>query len=391
MSEMSKLARHAIGSILDGATPNGTDPAELGTFRECYEEMASAHTQGGTSAARAVFAAYAKHHPELMELRSGSPIASKALWNTYDLLHTEFPPQKWTVPDLIPVGLTILAGRPKLGKSWLALQVAIAVGTGGTVLGKSVDRNRVLYLALEDGERRLQRRLRQLGAPDTALIDFRLEWPSLAKNAQVLTEAIEKHDYGLVVVDTLSRAFGGADQNHQGEMTLAMGTVQRIAIENNITILLIDHQPKTAHSAQDVIDNVMGATAKAAVADTVIGLYRTRSEKTADLKASGRDIDDVELPIAFDIAHCGWQLIRGIPNIRKGSVQDEIVAVLQGGDGATTAPELAAILGKQTNNMTRDLRDLEEKGIVRRGSRKGAQVQYVLAEELRISLSENDE
>ena len=88
---------------------------------------------------------------------SFNPITEK------DLGAIEFPPRRWVIPDLITEGLTILAGRPKVGKSWLALNWSVAVATGGIALDKfKVEQAEVLFLALEDSRRRLQERLRKI-------------------------------------------------------------------------------------------------------------------------------------------------------------------------------------------------------------------------------------
>src|SRR5215203_6519675 len=79
-----------------------------------------------------------------------------------------FPPLNYVVPGLLPEGLTLLVGAPKIGKSWLSLATALAAATGGRALGHiKVDPRPVLLLALEDGDRRLQDRIRKLipGAP----------------------------------------------------------------------------------------------------------------------------------------------------------------------------------------------------------------------------------
>ena len=85
----------------------------------------------------------------------------------------EFPPLKWILPDLLPEGATLVASRPKLGKSWLVLDVAIAVTANRITLGVKPTSGAALYLALEDGQRRLQRRITKL------LPTFTTEWPSL--------------------------------------------------------------------------------------------------------------------------------------------------------------------------------------------------------------------
>ena len=83
-----------------------------------------------------------------------------------------FPPVSYVVPGIIPEGLTILAGRPKIGKSWMALDLAIGIATGEPVLGGvHVEQGDVLYCCLEDNPRRLQRRVTKLLSP------FGDEWP----------------------------------------------------------------------------------------------------------------------------------------------------------------------------------------------------------------------
>ena len=93
---------------------------------------------------------------------------AKILWTAGELLRAQFPDPVFAVPNLVPAGLTNLAGRPKIGKSWLGLQMAIAASTGGMVLGQQVDKRPVLYLALEDSERRLHDRLKLQGCPEDA-------------------------------------------------------------------------------------------------------------------------------------------------------------------------------------------------------------------------------
>jgi len=71
-----------------------------------------------------------------------------------ELQTKQFPPLRFVVPDLIPEGLTLLAGKPKVGKSWMVLDIAIAVASGRYTLGNlKPEQGDVLYLALEDGGR----------------------------------------------------------------------------------------------------------------------------------------------------------------------------------------------------------------------------------------------
>jgi hypothetical protein len=84
-----------------------------------------------------------------------------------------FPPLNFILPTLVPEGATLLVSRPKFGKSWLVLDIAIATAAGRFTLGElKPSTGDVLYLALEDGRRRLQRRITKL------LPTFSITWPT---------------------------------------------------------------------------------------------------------------------------------------------------------------------------------------------------------------------
>src|SRR5205807_6101859 len=93
-----------------------------------------------------------------------SPTETKPeIFSLRELLSWDLPPTRWAIPEILPEGLTLLAGKPKLGKSWLALSAALSIACGGVALGtQPVIRGDVLYLALEDNARRLQARTRRL-------------------------------------------------------------------------------------------------------------------------------------------------------------------------------------------------------------------------------------
>ena len=131
-----------------------------------------------------------------------------------DLETMEFPPMKWVVPNFIPEGLSICAGRPKIGKSWLMLGVALAVARGTETLGEFVEKRDVLYCGLEDGKRRMHSRTTKILGPTVkgwpANFTFRHKLDAIdAGGMETLEEWISDHpNAGLIVVDVLGKVRG---------------------------------------------------------------------------------------------------------------------------------------------------------------------------------------
>lgn len=75
------------------------------------------------------------------------------------LMDKRLPPTKFCVDTLLPQGLCILGGSPKVGKSWLVLDLCVHIAQGTPLWGLDTTKGQVLYLCLEDGERRIQERL----------------------------------------------------------------------------------------------------------------------------------------------------------------------------------------------------------------------------------------
>lgn len=372
-------ARLAIGAILDGAAPNGATPAELGRFGEMYVEMVRAHTAGGTAGAQRVYTAYADRDPQVAALRAADPEPPKRTWTADELLEAVFKDPRWTIPGILPSGLCFLGGRPKQGKSWMALQMAMAVGMGGHTLGKDVAKGRVLYLALEDGPRRLQSRLLKQRTGRGALVDFHTGWEPLTGQGTVnLLTAIDKHGYVFVIIDTLSRALGRADQMDLGDMNMVIGSLQRIAIDRDVTMLLVDHHRKSAEANTDgdVINDMMGSTGKTGVADAVLGIYRIRGQRDAVLKMTGRDIEEQEFAIRFDADLGSWTLLGNAGDVIKGSRQTQVLDVIKA-LGAPTNSEIAEAAGMDRSNCFKTVQELRAQGAVREVN--GKPMRYMVA------------
>ncbi len=255
--EQTNAARAELRRIVtDSWPPTDTPLAAFGPWAEYLGPIRQAFAERGVRAAQEACLALIRLHPPLGLLLADAwqpdPVAPaprlrprpKAGWTAAELLAADFPHAGWIVPGLLPAGLSTLAGRPKMGKSWLALQIACAVGAGGSVLDRAVEQGPVRYLALEDGPRRLQERLRAQQAPPGD-VTFALEWPPLAAGGQdALRRAIERGKVRLVVVDTLSRALGRAGRLDPAGMALAIAALQDLCRATGAAILTTDHHRK---------------------------------------------------------------------------------------------------------------------------------------------------
>ena len=239
--------------------------------------------------------------------------ASKLITITAENLAAKvFPEVQWLVEGIWPSGYTNLAGAPKSGKSFMALQLAGAVSTGGLMFGHipTGDPRPVLYLALEDGYRRLQSRMAMTGIETNGLLSF-----ATSLNKQPVMESIAgwlegyKDDAPLVILDTLGRAFADspskASQFSQ-EYEVGGGLQDLVKDIDNAALVALHHTRKDT-SSMDWMDAVSGTNAIAGAADTVMVLQRERASNRATLHLTSRDVKEHDYSILFSES-CVWNL-----------------------------------------------------------------------------------
>lgn len=245
----------------------------------------------------------------------GAPLPPDLLTELHDgawLDAQTFPPLTYAVPGVIPEGSTLLVGPPKIGKSWFVLACALAIACGGRALGVvPVHKRPVLYLALEDGHRRLQSRCRILLGDDPIPPAF--EYLTTIAPGQVLAtiEAwMARHldAAPLVILDTLGKVMPPAlpgESAYQRDYRIG-SALKRLADCNPGSSLLVNHHDRKADS-DDFVDSVSGTHGLAGAADTVIILNRPRLEPAGLLKITGRDIAEGEYAVIFT-AESAWTL-----------------------------------------------------------------------------------
>jgi hypothetical protein len=265
---------------------------------------------------------------ETVSLYEPAPIAPhrKLKFERDELLNTIFPDPVWLVSEIIPEqSLGILAGRPKIGKSWLALQLANAIADGADFLGQPTNQGRVLYLALEDNPRRIQDRLKTQGINPWSGLTFHFGWPDLLAEDGLdrLRNTITAGEYRLTLIDTMSRAVAMRPDDIR-EITSLWGRMQEIAISTMSCVLIIDHHRKSFGGVDDVIDAVLDATTKTAVSDFIMGLYRPQREKIGTLRATGRDIEDLDLSVKFNGVIGTWEVLGTPDDVGQNAIEEKI-------------------------------------------------------------------
>jgi AAA domain len=223
-------------------------------------------------------------------------------------LRTEHDPLRCFVEEILAEGLTILAGKPKKGKSCVALDMSLSISVGRQAFMKFPTLHaRVLYVSLEDGPRRIQRRLKGIQANLTTLthLDFLYTFPRLGAGAfEALAHYAET--YQVIIIDTLGRILPTQNTTRQSLseyqlLTDVLAPIHQLAEDNRMAIVTIDHLRKA--SVDDDIDGVIGSQAKGGMADHLLFYTRKGREKDGVLQVLGRDLDDEKFVLSMVDGH----------------------------------------------------------------------------------------
>ena len=211
-----------------------------------------------------------------------------------DLQNRTYTPTPFLVDELIPEGLHILAGAPKIGKSWLALWLCLCVAQGQTLWNFTTTQGEVLYLSLEDSFQRIQTRLFDLTEDAPPTLHFAIMADTLKRGLeQQIEQFLTEHPATkLVVIDTLQRVRGaGSDSNLYANDYQDIGLLKRLADRRHIAILLI-HLLRKLHD-DDPMNMISGSTGLSGAADSTFVLQKSsRLANIAYLHCTGRDIAD---------------------------------------------------------------------------------------------------
>ena len=274
-----------------------------------------------------------------------------------ELANKQFPPLIWVVKDILPEGCYLLSARPKVGKSWLALQCCLAVAYGSRTLNREVQAGKAIYLALEDNQRRLQARLkimRPQGYSTDNLI-LHTEWPKLNDGGlEALEKLIISESPRLVVIDTLAkvRPSMGRNSNLYESDYSAVAPLTGLANKYRCCILVVTHNRK-GKSDSDALEQISGSLGLSGAVDGALVIDGIRSDKQYKLSLIGRDIpSDDELAISRQ-ENGEWLILGDATQVFISAERKEITDVLRLHPTGLRPKEIAEIIGKKQPTVRR--------------------------------------
>ncbi len=303
-----------------------------------------------------------------------APADEPIVWKTAAALQKKtFAPISWAVPGIFVEGLSLLAGKPKRGKSWFALNCGVAVASGGTALGSlQCEERDVLALMLEDNERRIQDRLRQLEPsmnwPER--LAYATEWPRLDAGGLERMDAWRRSvkNPGLIIVDVLEAVRGIQRRNSAyADDYSALQGLHTFSSMHRLAIAVIVHCRK-ANSDDDVFDEISCTTGLTGAADSALVLKHggTDGARADFLSGRGRDLPEFEKALSFDKTRGLWTLLGEASDYRGSETARKITDVLSDTSEGMSLAEIHAVVGGEYQSLKQRLYRMSLSGEVRK-------------------------
>lgn len=274
-----------------------------------------------------------------------------------ELIKMNLPEVRWIINDILPAGLTILAARPKSGKSFLALDLGMSVVSGTDFLDKfSTNQTNALYISNEDSINRMQNRLKRIikakniiETENLSELHINTDFPKLTDyGLNQLTKIIKQKKLGLIIIDTFFKQvdFGAGKQNSYIKEYETTGKLQSFAIENNIALIVITHTRKAP--SDDVFDSVLGTTGLTGSADTIWVI--DKKQNTSILEIIGKDVEPASIVMKFE--NFLWTFKENFIDLRLTPEREEILNLLEDAGKPLRTSEIAEKINKKTNNVS---------------------------------------
>ena len=285
---------------------------------------------------------------------------------TFDqLMDSVFQGRPAVIENFLYPGVYLLAGAPKIGKSFLVAQIAYHVSVGKELWGYIVHPGTVLYLALEDDERRLQNRMfRMFDVEGTSDLYFATHAKMIGRGLDEQLEGFigEHRDTRLIIIDTLQKVRETVkDAYSYANDYEVIGRLKTFAGKYGICVLLVHHTRK--QPAGDSFEMISGTTGLLGCADGALLMQKEkRTSYTATLDVVGRDQPDQRLyrikhpeQLNWELDHTENELWKQQPDALLNAVAKLVSAESPEWEGSPT--ELSEILSQDiaANRLTKHL------------------------------------
>jgi len=294
-----------------------------------------------------------------------NPSATTTDWPTpvimSELMAKRFSPPAWLIPGIIPKGLTILGGKPKVGKSFFALEMSLAIAAGSHAFGSEnhpCEQGEVLYCAIEDFLPRLQMRIKGLlnmgVARNTDEFTAVEQLPKIGEGGIEYFESYCKAhpDTKLIVVDVLSkfRSFNGKQRGTIYDQEYAeLSPMQGFTSRNDVSVLLVHHLTKR-ENPDDVFDEISGSTALGGVPETLMVLKRVGNNATLHVRGKNMPEQQLGFVSKVDDDMCSWQLVGEVPEQQVSVERQDIIDLLTESAAPLSPKDIAEKLDKPGAN-----------------------------------------
>ncbi|MDA1315124.1 MAG: AAA family ATPase [Acidobacteria bacterium] len=289
------------------------------------------------------------------------------------VMREEIKPMEWTIDGLLPKGLYLLCDREKGGKSYLAIQMGLAVACGRGVFRNSdkftpAKGGRVHYFDLEMDKATFQERLHFLDAK--ALLPGRMQrFSELGRLTETgmpeLASLLDRDAADFIIIDTLAaatRSSGARTQDVFKSEYEELARVRDLAHARNITVLILHHTNKAI--TENAFDAISGTRARGAATDGNLVISRKRGIVT--LHGVGRRLGELEIAIKlWRNGVPGWSLLGDAADVRRSAERDAVLNVLSSGEPMTSSGTAKA-LSKNRNTVRWLLCEMAKDGEIER-------------------------
>lgn len=279
----------------------------------------------------------------------------------------------WLVDGLLPMaGFSIVGAKPKVGKSTLARNLALAVARGETFMDRKTAQGSVVYLALEEKRSEVQRHFQRMGAHEEPVFVHVGAAPEEAVTELAL--AITQHKPVLAIIDPLLKLVRVTNANDYAEVSRVLEPLIELARTSGCHLLCVHHLGKGERSGADAL---LGSTALFAAVDTLLMMQRHDQIRTiATQQRYGEDLQ--ETVVALDTENGRVSLGGSLAQVQIETCAGEVLRVI--GHEERTEAQIKETVGGNHTTVAKAIRHLVESGRLQRsgGGKKNDAYRYCL-------------